>query len=207
MATDDSSCSTREAAQALGICVRTAQLWVEQGRLRAWKTPGGHRRILRESVNEELRARERACGGGATSFDVLVVDDEPMLRQILQRKISEIAPDLSLRVACDGVEGLIHIGERQPNLLITDLMMPGLDGFHLLAKLTSSPLVRPMQIIVVTGLSDEEIQEGGGLPEGVVVFRKPLQLSMLVAMVRAYHHGWSLQRKVSGLADGDRKND
>lgn len=30
---------------------------------------------------------------------------------------------------------------------------------------------------------------------------------MPVAMVRAYHHGWSLQRKVSGLADGDRKND
>ena len=48
---DDFSCTTREAAEALGICVRTAQLWVEQGRLRAWKTPGGHRRILRESVN------------------------------------------------------------------------------------------------------------------------------------------------------------
>jgi hypothetical protein len=59
----------------------------------------------------------------------------------------------------------------------------------------------------VTGLSDEEIQEGGGLPEGVVVFRKPLQLSVLVAMVRAYHHGWSLQRKASGLSDGERQND
>ena len=47
--------ATREAAEALGICVRTAQLWVEQGRLRAWKTPGGHRRILRESVSNIIR--------------------------------------------------------------------------------------------------------------------------------------------------------
>ena len=48
------TCSTRDAARLLGISVRTAQLWVEEGRLRAWKTPGGHRRILVESVDRLL---------------------------------------------------------------------------------------------------------------------------------------------------------
>lgn len=143
MAIDEFSCTTREAAQALGICAPRSC-----GSSRDACAPGRRRRaprILRESVNEELRARERACGGGATSFDVLAVDDEPTLRQIPaeQCNSAKSPPDLSLRVACDGVEGLIHIGERQPNLLITDLMMPGLDGFHLLAKLTRARSCAP----------------------------------------------------------------
>ena len=54
--------STREAAQLLGISLRTAQLWVESGVLRAWKTAGGHRRILRASVEAVLAERRIAVG-------------------------------------------------------------------------------------------------------------------------------------------------
>lgn len=195
---DDQSCSTREAAEVLGICVRTAQLWVEQGRLRAWKTPGGHRRILRESVNAELRAREKECGGGTPIFDVLIVEDERIQRQILQAKVAAVSADISVRTAYNGVEGLIRMGERQPQILVTDLTMPGVDGFQLLSTLTTSPLVKPMQVIVVTAMSDEEIQDKGGLPEGVVLFHKPVPIPDLLAVIRAYYNGWSLQRKTLG---------
>lgn len=52
------TCTTRQAAEALGVALRTAQLWTESGRLRAWKTEGGHRRILVSSVKELLTARD-----------------------------------------------------------------------------------------------------------------------------------------------------
>ena len=55
------TCTTRQAAEALGVALRTAQLWTESGRLRAWKTEGGHRRILVSSVKELLTARD-CCG-------------------------------------------------------------------------------------------------------------------------------------------------
>lgn len=61
------TCTTREAAKALGVALRTAQLWAETGRLRAWKTVGGHRRILVSSIHELLKERGRevtALGGG-----------------------------------------------------------------------------------------------------------------------------------------------
>lgn len=195
---DELSCTTREAAEALGICVRTAQLWVEQGRLRAWKTPGGHRRILRESVNAQLRAHEKECGAPLEGFDILIVEDERMQRQLLQTKLAEIAQGISVRTAFNGIEGLIKIGERQPQVLITDLLMPGLDGFHLLNTLTSSPLLRPIQYIVITGLSEEEISAKGGLPAGVITFHKPLQIPVLFATIRAYYDGWSIQRQSLG---------
>ena len=53
------TCTTREAAKALGVALRTAQLWAETGRLRAWKTVGGHRRILVSSVHDLLQERGR----------------------------------------------------------------------------------------------------------------------------------------------------
>ena len=49
--------TTREAAGLLGIAVSTAQLWIENGLLPAWKTPGGHRRVRLSSVNALLRER------------------------------------------------------------------------------------------------------------------------------------------------------
>lgn len=192
---DDFSCTTREAAEALGICVRTAQLWVEQGRLRAWKTPGGHRRILRESVNAQLRAREKECGVSLEGFDILIVEDEPIQKQLLQKKIASLGSEINVRTAYNGVEGLIKIGERQPNVLITDLLMPGLDGFHLLKTLVDSPLLRPLQIIVITSLADEEIAEQGGLPAGVATFHKPVRVAALLTMLKAYHDGWRRQRQ------------
>lgn len=195
---DQDSYTTREAAKALGICVRTTQLWVESGRLRAWKTPGGHRRILRESVDEILRERENELGVSIHGFDVLVVEDERIQRQLLQSMLSRISPGITVRTAYNGVEGLIKIGEKQPQLLITDLMMPGLDGFHMLNTLIASPLVRPLQIVVITGLSAQEIAEHGGLPDGVLTFHKPLEMKALIAMVSAFYEGWSLKQAKAG---------
>jgi len=192
---DELSCTTSEAANALGICVRTTQLWVESGRLRAWKTPGGHRRILWESVNEQFQQREEECGSSLEGFDVLIVEDDRIQRIILQSRIQAIGPEINVRTVYNGVEGLIKVGERQPQVLITDLLMPGLDGFHMLKSLTSSPVIRPIQIIASTGLTDTEIKAHGGLPERVVVFHKPIQIPLLVAMIRAHYDGWSQQRR------------
>lgn len=192
---NERSCTTREAAKALGICVRTAQLWVETGRLRAWKTPGGHRRILWESVSAQLQEREKECGSNLDQFDVLIVEDDRIQRIILQSEIQEIGAEINVRTAYNGMEGLIKLGEHQPQVLVTDLLMPGLDGFQLLGTLTSSPLVRPIQILVTTSLTEAEIKRHGGLPERVVVFHKPIQIPILVALIRAFYDGWAQRRR------------
>ncbi|MDI4667365.1 helix-turn-helix domain-containing protein, partial [Xanthobacter autotrophicus] len=50
--------TTLETAKLLGMAVRSIQLMVDRGELEAWKTPGGHRRISRDSVERWLRSRE-----------------------------------------------------------------------------------------------------------------------------------------------------
>ena len=63
--TQSAYCTTREAAEMLGVSLTTAQLWVESGLLDAWKTEGGHRRIHRTSVQRLLDGEVKPKQGAA----------------------------------------------------------------------------------------------------------------------------------------------
>jgi excisionase family DNA binding protein len=184
--------TTRETAKLLSASVRTIQLWVEDGRLKAWKTPGGHRRVLRTSVEEMLASRKRASGGDQRKFEVLVVEDDPIQRAVLDKTLTNLGPDTHLRVSEDGYEALIRIGELRPDLLVTDLVMPGLDGFRLLKALAREASDKPMQIIVLTALSAEEVVAEGGLPNGVMLLHKPLCAASLLSLSKAYYLAWQI---------------
>ena len=177
------TCTTREAAALLGVSLRTAQLWVEEGALRAWKTPGGHRRILRSSV--EALVRSRGANLPHAVYEILAVEDEPILCRLYEARLGAL-PGSRLRIAGNGYEGLMRIGEQRPDLLITDLLMPGMDGFELLRRLHRMPGLSTMRVVVVTSLDDEEIAARGGLPDGVALFHKPVSLPQLLQLVSAY---------------------
>lgn len=181
METGQDVCSTREAADRLGVSLRTVQLWSEAGLLRAWKTPGGHRRILTASIDELLQRRTVVSGrrapGGA--FQVLVVEDEPDFRQLFELHLRSWGLPIHLTSAPSGFEALLQIGASRPDLLITDLRMPGIDGFEMLRSLKASGTLGELEIIVVTALTAHTIAERGGLPDGVTVLYKPLHFAQL----------------------------
>jgi excisionase family DNA binding protein len=181
-------CTTREAAQMLGISVRTAQLWVENGTLEAWKTEGGHRRISLASVHRVQEGKQPATESAAMlaqspfqQMRILVVEDDRLLIRLYKMQIEGWGMPLTLATAHNGIEGLILIGRLSPDLLITDLKMPELDGFGMLRTLSRTPYREGMEIIVVTGLDADEIAAAGGLPDDIKVFQKPVQFAELRA--------------------------
>jgi excisionase family DNA binding protein len=181
METGQDVCSTSDAAERLGVSLRTVQLWSEAGLLRAWKTPGGHRRILTASVDELLQRRtgvsaRRPSGG---QFQVLVVEDEPDFRQLFELHLRSWDLPIQMSSAASGFDALLQIGATRPDLLITDLRMPGIDGFEMLRALKASGEMGEIQIIVVTALTEHTIAERGGLPAGVTVLFKPLRFAEL----------------------------
>jgi len=184
--------TTREAASLLDASVRTIQLWVEDGRLNAWKTPGGHRRVLRTSVEEMLANRQRVSGGAVCKYEVLVVDDDSIQRAVLEKTLGGLGPDTRLRVSEDGYEALIRIGETRPHLLVIDLVMHGLDGFRLLQTLEREASNQPMQILVLTGLVPDEVMAQGGLPNGVMLLHKPVRAASLLSLAKAYYLTWRI---------------
>lgn len=191
--THPSTCTTRQAAITLGISIGTVQAWVEAGRLKAWKTPGGHRRIFIESVDTVLAAR----GNWGRSFDILVVVESQDEAQGLCSTLVKALADATVRLAFSGEDALLKIGERRPDLLLIDLAIPGLDGFQLLAALRGLPAARPRQVVALSGLSSRELELRGGLPAGIPIFRKPVAPGALADLVAAYRDAWTLSQRTS----------
>ncbi len=144
----DDFMSTREAAEMLGVALRTVQLWVEAGVLTAWKTAGGHRRVVRTSVEALLKQKaaalaavpvaSRGARAAEAAYRVLVIEDEPALLKLYSMSIGGWDLPIELLTAGDGFEGLLRIGEKRPDLVITDLRMPGMDGFQMLRSVRAT---------------------------------------------------------------------
>jgi excisionase family DNA binding protein len=187
---EKSYCTTREAATLLGVSVGTVQLWVESGVLQAWKTAGGHRRVLRDSVDSLLRKEPRAViatapatvSVGPRRLRVLVVEDDPALLRLYQVKLSRWPMQPEVRTSADGFEALMRISECWPDLLIVDMQMPYLDGSTMLQSLQKTPEMANATIVVVTGLDTYAIEKCGGVPPGVEVLPKPIPFDQLLAI-------------------------
>ncbi|KAB2966631.1 excisionase family DNA-binding protein [Zoogloea sp.] len=193
-----STCSPREAARQLGVSVRTAQLWVEEGRLQAWKTPGGHRRILLDSV-ARLRDEQLRVGRGLEQpCHVMILHEDPHQGSALKDGVQPLLPDCSVWVVEDGYEGLIQIGERRPEVLITHLMVSGLDMFHMVRALLAHARDRAMLIVVLVDTDAGRSEIRACLPDEAVIVRTPVDGGELAALVRAFLRNWRKRSTFSG---------
>lgn len=179
--------TTREAASLLGVSLRTAQVWCEQNLLEAWKTEGGHRRISADSVRRLMEERNSARDPSPSNQNalepsalrLLVVEDDVAMNRLYRARIATWPFRTQLTCLNNCYEALIQIGSDRPHLLISDLRLPGLDGFDMLRAICRVESLADMEIAAVTGLSVSEIDLRGGLPARVHYFSKPIDFFAL----------------------------
>lgn len=90
---------------------------------------------------------------------VLVVEDDKFLRELIVSKLAKEGYDVS--VAVDGEEGVQKIKEEKPDLILLDLILPGIDGFEVLSQTKSDPTVSAIPIIILSNLGQREDVERG----------------------------------------------
>ncbi len=180
------TCSTTEAAQQLGMAVRSVQLMVDRGELQAWKTPGGHRRILRASIDEWLRARggaepaaQAAAGPGGRPLTLLLIEDSVHFQNLIGLVVKRELPDADLHIASDGIAGLALAGRLEPDVLLIDILLPGIDGAALITSLRSHPQFAASRLIVVTALDEAQREPYRFALEGVPVVHKAALVTAL----------------------------
>lgn len=187
-------CTTIEAAHFLGLAVRSVQLMVDRGELQAWKTPGGHRRIARQSLERwrsgDRNTRTPSAPNGTTHGEsqahrtpgpvkLLLIEDSMHFQNLVSLLVRRQFPTVELLTANDGIAGLIMAGQYQPDVLMVDLLLPGIDGATLLAGLRAHPLFGRLQVIVITSLAPEELAPYAFALDGVPVVHKPSLVSDL----------------------------
>lgn len=177
--------TTHQVSDLLQVNPGSVVKWVDQGLLRSYRTPGGHRRIARDDlmafveeqgmfVPEELKP-ERSR--------VLIVDDEEDVVQVLCR-LFESEPDLfEVRTAADGIEALIEVGRQEPDLVVLDLFMPNVNGFEVCRRLKREH-DRQVAVVAMTGQAEPDTQAKIEACGADAFFEKPLDLEELMACAR-----------------------
>jgi DNA-binding response OmpR family regulator len=143
------------------------------------------------------RSRDGASREGAGHLArVLVVDDEPDLRDLLSRRL--LADGFAVDTAADGPEALEMIREAPPDLLLLDLMMPGMDGWELLRRLRDNSVGTSVNsvgtsegacvgaelpVIVITARDSREDRQTGEQLGVLETVTKPFDLAELVAQI------------------------
>ncbi|TXI61299.1 MAG: response regulator [Limnohabitans sp.] len=175
-------CGTTYAAKLLGLSVGTIQSLVEKNELQAWKTQGGHRRISMPSIRDYQRRHNMLVTPAETRdhrIRVLLVEDDPVTREMIRDFCNRCEMPVDCTAMSSGLEALIDIASIRPDVLISDLNMPGVDGFQLLRTLRGNPMFTKMTSLVISALPQSEIEARGGLPEGSIFMAKPVNMHWL----------------------------
>ncbi len=93
---------------------------------------------------------------------ILIVEDDRFLRELIVKKLSNEAYDVV--EAVDGEQGLQKTKETKPDLILLDLILPGIDGFEVLARKKDDPTIAAIPVIVLSNLGQkEDVEKGLGL--------------------------------------------
>jgi excisionase family DNA binding protein len=182
-------CGTSYAAKLMGLSVATVQSLVEKGEIDAWKTLGGHRRIALSSINAYLARHSpqlnRADIDPKSRLRVLIVEDDEATRELYRCQVEEWDLPVDCTFMPSAIEALMDIASMRPDLLITDLSMPGVDGIEMLKALKRNQNLADMQIIVISGLSADAVASRGGLPAHARLLQKPVNFDFLQGYLTA----------------------
>ncbi len=170
-----------QAAAYLGAAQSTVRKWADGGRLRAFYTPGGHRRFRRADLDAFLEGpRTAPPAAKPAGASVLVVDDDAHLREFIRANLE--SEGYAVREAGSASEGLAALEEEPPDLILLDVMMPRMDGWEMLQRVHERHGVDAIQVIMYSGKLEEE---GTAEERGAQAFiGKPLDPSRLLAATK-----------------------
>jgi len=149
--------STHDVAKICCVTPTTVIRWIEDGLIPAFKTVGGHRRVRREDL-------ERVCRERNIPFTVpvpieagriLVIDDEPEAHATIHEALQSLPRAFEIEVARDAFDAGRLVVAFRPQLAFLDLLMPGLDGVDVCARLRRDPLTKDIEIVATTSFGAE----------------------------------------------------
>ncbi len=146
-----------EVAELLMVSPITVRQWAQKGWLKASTTVGGHRRFLLHDVEQFARERNLAFFSPKHAVPrILIVDDNRQLVNFLLELFANMDNPPQTEFAYNGFDAGRKVQSFKPDILLLDLMMPGLDGFEVCTQLKSDPACKTLRIIAMTGYPSEE---------------------------------------------------
>ncbi len=151
--------TTSQAARLLGISVRTAQLLVEGGSLRSWKTPGGHRRVYRADVLALMKAPNRSPAPSSADVSTSAPSSAPTSRHVivlasaerlpLYKRVTSELGEITIETHSQEYEAAFAIGSRLPAVVIIDLNDESAARLSFVRQLSANPALGHTHLVTV----------------------------------------------------------
>jgi len=174
--------TSHEVSRVCGVAPITVGRWIRAGKLKAFRTVGGHRRILRSDLEAFMEAFGIPGDLGRRSEKtrrVMVVDDDEIMVKVLRELIGTLDGAWEVKGAGDGFEAGRLVETFEPALVFLDLMMPGMDGFEVCRRIKSDARTEHTEIVGITGYFTEENREKLKACGAIDLYRKPIDLETL----------------------------
>ena len=116
-----------------------------------------------------------------SKYNVLAVDDIPLNLLLVQKMLSKF--NFQFRTAANGQQALDAVAAQKPDLILLDLMMPGIDGFEVIRRLREDPATADVQIVILSALnSNEDVVKGFNVGANDFIM-KPIIMENLLSCV------------------------
>lgn len=146
------------------------------------------------------RAVEGEAPGAPGDKLVLVVDDDPLIRELLQLTLT--GAGFKVALAVDGRDAALKIEKETPQLIITDLMMPGQGGYEFLRELPGAGIGQvPVIVITASALAPSTVSVIKQEANVVEFFAKPIKMNALILALHRHLNTAPLPASSRGLND------
>ncbi len=181
----EASTASKYGGTGLGLAISRMFCEMMGGSITVTSTPGVGTTFLVRLPTEVRQPRERAAvapGGSAGSVGtVLVIDDDPAARQLLVRMLGK--EGFRVVEAADGEAGLALARTERPDVITLDVLMPGLDGWGVLAALKNDPALVSIPVVMLTIMDEHNLGFSLGAAEYLT---KPIERAQLAAVLARY---------------------
>ena len=174
--------STFQAAEYCDTSYMSIKRWIMSGKLKAYKTPGGHNRIHKRNLIDFMMKNNIPIPEKVDIIrkKILVVDDDIQVREGIANYLRMNGQNYEVTTAEDGFEAGIIVNQFDPDLIILDLLMPKMDGFKVCEKIKRNLLTRDTKILVLTGYANKKNMKRAYESGADKVLQKPLDMEKLL---------------------------
>lgn len=178
--------TTFEVAVICDVTPVTIQNWIDKEWLRAYRTPGGHRRVLREDLLSFLESRNmpHILEDKSGPPRVLIVDDEKDITELIQEVLLLDNPQYEIEIAHDGFRAGVLCANLNPDVVLLDLMLPGIDGFEVCRQIKQGARGSDISVIAITGYDDPDYKKRILQLGATHYLQKPIDLTKVTELVR-----------------------
>ena len=115
-------------------------------------------------------------------YNVLAVDDIPLNLLLVQKMLSRF--NFTIRTAANGQQALDAVAQQKPDLILLDLMMPGIDGFEVLRRLRENPETADIRIVILSALnSNDDVVKGYNMGANDFIMKPIIMEKLLTSIV------------------------